>query len=468
MTGKGCDGQRAEAGGAGRPGRGRTDPRFGRLWLAPRRVLGDRRWSLRPLSGATLALVLALGLVAGCGQRPGAGPGERASEPVAAAADDTAAEHALKHVDPLYRCPMHPEVVSDEPGSCPICGMQLVLVPPAGEAVVAPGTAAEAGVTLPATVVQRLGVRTEAAQRGELRRELETVGYVAFDERRIREVRTRATGWVEGLAVRATGETVKAGQPLFTLYSPTLAAAQQEYRDAQAIGNQDLIEASRERLRSLGVGTGSGSGRTTYVAPVAGIVTELGVREGAEVTPAMAALTIVESDQLWVFADLPESLAALAGVGTPAQLRFAYAPGKALAGTVDHVYPEADPQTRTVRLRITLAPPAGLRPNMLAEVSLAGAVIADTVHVSRSAVIRDGREERVVVALGEGRFAARKVITGVESGERIAVLEGLREGEQVVVAGQFMIDSEASLRSALDRFGVQDGSAGSASSHAGH
>jgi Cu(I)/Ag(I) efflux system membrane fusion protein len=311
-------------------------------------------------------------------------------------------------------------------------------------------------------------VRTEAAQRGELRRELETVGYVDLDERRMREVRTRAAGWVEGLAVRAIGETVKAGQPLFTLYSPTLAAAQQEYRDAQAIGNQDLIDASRERLRSLGVGAGSGSGRTTYVAPVAGIVTELGVREGAEVTPAMAALTIVESDQLWVFADLPESLAGLAGVGTPAQLRFAYSPGKSLAGTVDYVYPEIDPQTRTVRLRITLVPPPGLRPNMLAEVSLAGAVIADVVHVPRSAVIRDGREERVVVALGEGRFASRKVVTGVESGERIAVLEGLRAGESVVVAGQFMIDSESSLRSALDRLDASGEAAAAPDPHAGH
>jgi Cu(I)/Ag(I) efflux system membrane fusion protein len=405
--------------------------------------------------------MLAIGLVAGCG-RPAS---DEASEPVVAAADDTAAEHALKHADLLYRCPMHPEVVRDEPGTCPICGMQLVLVPRDEDAPAAP---AGAGVKLSAAVVQRLGVRTEAAQRGELRRELETVGYVAFDERRMREVRTRAAGWVEGLAVRATGETVKAGQPLFTLYSPTLAAAQQEYRDAQAIGNEDLIEASRERLRSLGVGAGSGSGRTTYVAPVAGIVTELGVREGAEVTPAMAALTIVESDQLWVFADLPESLAGLAGVGTPAQLRFAYSPGKSLAGTVDYVYPEIDPQTRTVRLRITLVPPPGLRPNMLAEVSLAGAVIADAVHVPRSAVIRDGREERVVVALGEGRFASRKVVTGVESGERIAVLEGLRSGESVVVAGQFMIDSESSLRSALDRFDATGEPSAAPDPHARH
>ena len=416
------------------------------------------------LSTATLALLLALGLVAGCGQQAS----DNVSEPVVAAADDTAAEHALKHADPLYRCPMHPEVVRDEPGTCPICGMQLVLVPPDDDSVAASDASEDAGVKLSAAVVQRLGVRTEAAQRGELRRELETVGYVAFDERRIREVRTRAAGWVEGLSVRATGETVKAGQPLFTLYSPTLSAAQQEYRDAQAIGNEDLIEASRERLRSLGVGAGSASGRTTYVAPVAGIVTELGVREGAEVTPAMAAVTIVESDQLWVFADLPESLAGLAGVGTPAQLRFAYSPGKTLAGTVDYVYPEIDPQTRTVRLRITLTPPAGLRPNMLAEVSLAGAVIADVVHVPRSAVIRDGREERVVVALGEGRFASRKVVTGVESGERIAVLEGLRAGESVVVAGQFMIDSESSLRSALDRFDTPGEAAAAPDPHAGH
>lgn len=416
-----------------------------------------------PMSAATLAWLLAAALIAGCTEQTN----QQASEPVAAAADNSTAEHALKHTDPLYRCPMHPEVVSDEPGTCPICGMQLVLVPAEEGTQAARSPVTTAGVQLSATLTQRLGVRTEVAQRGELRRQLETVGYVAFDERRIHEVRTRAAGWVEGLAVRATGESVKAGQPLFTVHSPTLAAAQQEYRDAQSIGNRELVEASRERLRSLGVGAGSGSGRTTFVAPVAGIVTDLAVREGAQVSPEMAAVTIVESDKLWVYADLPESLAGLAGVGTPAQLRFAYSPGQSLAGTVDFVYPEVDPQTRTVRLRITLSPPAGLRPNMLAEVSLAGAVLADTVHVSRSAVIRDGREERVVVALGDGRFAPRRVVTGLESGERIAVLEGLQAGEQVVVAGQFMIDSESSLRSALDRLDAS-GAAAAPDPHAGH
>jgi Cu(I)/Ag(I) efflux system membrane fusion protein len=408
---------------------------------------------------AWLIAMACLAMLEACNREAPAGPEPAESS---TARSETDAAHAAEHAQALYRCPMHPEIVRDAPGQCPICGMDLVRV--SGGEAAASGDAATSSVTLSAGVVQKLGVRTAPATRGELRRELDTVGYVAFDERRIREVRTRSAGWVESLSVRATGETVKAGQPLFSVYSPTIAAAQQEYRDAQAIGNPELIEASRERLRSLGVA--AGSGRTTYVAPVSGIVTELGVREGGQVTPEMAALTIVESDRLWVYADLPESLAALAGEGTRARLRFAYRPGEELEGVVDYVYPEVDPQTRTVRLRITLAPPPGLRPNMLAEVALAGAVLADVVQVPRSAVIRDGREERVIVALGEGRFAPRTIVTGLESGERIAVLEGLAAGEQVVIAGQFMIDSEASLSPALRRLGGE-GSA-PVDPHAGH
>jgi Cu(I)/Ag(I) efflux system membrane fusion protein len=259
--------------------------------------------------------------------------------------------------------------------------------------------------------VNNLGVRTEAAQRTALERRAETVGYVSFDERRVQQVRPRAEGWVEGLSVRAMGETVKAGQLLFTLYSPMLESAQQEYLDALKIGNRDLIEASRDRLRALGLDAGTASrlakggraGRVPFHAPISGVITELEAKEGAMVTPDMVAMTITELGSLWVIAEVPESQAGWVSPGTAAELRFPSLPGERVEGRVEYVYPELNMETRTVRARIALDDaPAAIRPNMLASVSLVGAAGAEAVTIPRSALIRSGTEERVVIALGEG------------------------------------------------------------------
>jgi Cu(I)/Ag(I) efflux system membrane fusion protein len=276
-------------------------------------------------------------------------------------------------------------------------------------------------------------------------------------------VQPRAEGWIEGLAVRAMGETVKAGQLLFTLYSPMLESAQQEYLDAQRIGNRDLIEASRERLRALGLDVGAperlaragrASGRVPFYAPIGGVVTDLAVREGAMVAPNMMVLTITELGSLWVIAEVPESQATWVQAGTVAEIRLLSLPGDTLAGRVEYVYPELNMETRTLRARIVLdeAGP-GLRPNMLANVTLVGEAGEPAVMIPRSALIRSGSEDRVVVALGEGRFAPRRVIVGPESGDRVVIRDGLAEGEQVVVAGQFLLDSEANLRAGMERLG---------------
>ncbi|MGB5104519.1 MAG: efflux RND transporter periplasmic adaptor subunit [Steroidobacteraceae bacterium] len=462
---------------------------------ARRKVTGDQgigdsgrnaRWGLA-------LLALAVMVLAGCAKDP---EGPEASEPATAAADDAAAEHALKHTDPQYRCPMHPDVVRDAPGECPICGMDLVKVEPEPAAPAAKGTdaaplyyrhphdpnrtspvpkqdemgmdyvpvfadAAGPEVRISPAVVNNLGVRTEAAQRTPLERRAETVGYVSFDERRVQQVRPRAEGWIEGLSVRAMGETVAAGQLLFTLYSPMLESAQQEYLDALEIGNADLIEASRERLRALGLDSGTASrlakggraaGRVAFHAPIAGVVTELEAKEGAMVTPDMVAMTITELGSLWVIAEVPESQAGWVAPGTTAELRFPSLPGESVAGRVEYVYPELNMETRTVRARITLEQaPAAIRPNMLASVSLVGEVTGDAVTIPRSALIRTGSEDRVVIALDAGRFVPRRVVAGAESGDRIVIRDGLAEGERVVVAGQFLLDSEANLRAGLER-----------------
>jgi len=399
------------------------------------------------LRAAALVAVLAL---AGCAR-------EQPSEAVVDAADDTPAEHALKHMTAEYRCPMHPDIVRDEPGKCPVCGMDLVKVE---RQQVGTGTTGPE-VRISPAVINNIGVRTTAARLGAPERRAATVGYVAFDERRMRQVQPRAEGWIEGLAVRATGETVTAGQLLFTLYSPMLESAQQEYLDAQRIGNRDLIEASRERLRALGLEAGAverlarggrASGRVPFHAPIGGVVTELAVREGAMVSPDTMALTITGLGSLWVIAEVPESQAAWVRPGTAAEIRLPSLPGETFAGRVEYVYPELNAETRTLRARVVLeAAGQGLRPNMLANVTLVGEAGAPAVMIPRSALIRGGREDRVVVALGDGRFAPRRVVAGPESGDEVVIREGLADGEQVVVAGQFLLDSEANLRTGLER-----------------
>jgi len=462
-----------------------------------------------PLGRLAGILLLAFVLVACSKQTP--------SEPRRTAADDTLAEHALKHTNPKYRCPMHPEVIRDEPGVCPICGMALVKVEPSTQAAATPAAASrtplyyrnpmdpnrhsavpakdemgmdyvpvyaeDAGgeVRISPAVMNNLGVRTEPVVRGSLPRGAQTVGYVQFDERRVQQVRPRAEGWVEGLAVRAMGETVQAGQLLFTLYSPMLESVQQEYLDALKIGNRELIDASRDRLRAVGLDAGTAArlaksgraaGRVPFHAPISGVVTELEAREGAMLTPAMSAMTITELGSLWVVAEVPESQSSWVRQGTHAEVRFPSQPGEPIPGRVEYVYPELNMETRTVRARIVLdAPPQDVRPNMLATVSLLAADGEAVLHVPRSAVIRNGTRDRVVIALGDGRFASRSVVAGAEGGDRITIREGLQEGERVVVAAQFLLDSEANLGAGLDR--LDDGSTAPAAAaqpdpHAAH
>jgi Cu(I)/Ag(I) efflux system membrane fusion protein len=262
------------------------------------------------------------------------------------------------------------------------------------------------------------------------------------------------------------GETVKAGQLLFTLYSPMLESVQQEYLDALKIGNRELIDASRDRLRAVGLDAGTAArlaksgraaGRVAFYAPISGVITELEAREGVMLTPEMSAMTITELGSLWVVAEVPEAQSSWVKPGTQADVHFSSQPGEPIHGRVEYVYPELNMETRTVRARIVLdSPPQDVRPNMLATVSLTAADGEAVLHVPRSALIRNGIRDRVVLSLGDGRFTSRNVVAGAEGGDRIAIREGLQEGDRVVVAAQFLLDSEANLGAGLDR--LDDGS----------
>jgi Cu(I)/Ag(I) efflux system membrane fusion protein len=347
----------------------------------------------------------------------------------------------------------------DEPGKSPM-GMDLVPVY-ADEVDSQPGT-----VKIDPTVVNNLGVRTTQAERSALPRHIDTVGYVQFDEDTLHHVHTRVDGWIEKLATKATGDPVEKGQLLFELYSPTLVNAQQEFQAALRSNNSVLRQASRERLTALGVTQGEIARlekertvrqRVRVYAEADGVVAHLAVREGIFVTPANEVMSIAELDKVWVLAEVFEREAAWVRPGQMAMVELDYLPGKMWHGTVDYVYPELDPKTRTLTVRIRFDnEDEMLRPNMFARVTIHGEDTGPVVHVPREAVIRGGTIDRVVVALGEGRYRSRPVTLGIESHDRVAIRSGLKKGEQIVVSGQFLIDSESNIEAALARMDRQD------------
>ena len=352
--------------------------------------------------------------------------------------------------------PMDPNYRRDEPGKSPM-GMDLVPVY-ADEVDNQPGV-----VKIDPTVVNNLGVRTVTAERSDLARRIETVGYVTYDEDTVQHVHTRVEGWIEKLVTKASGDPVEQGQLLFELYSPTLVNAQEEFLTATRSGNQTLLKASRDRLDALGVSRSeiarlererTVNQRVRVYAETDGVIANLGVREGIYITPASEVMSIAELDRVWVIAEVFESQSSWVKPGQPASVELDYLPGTVLEGTVDYVYPELDPKTRTLKVRLRFDN-AGelLRPNMFASVQIEAEGFGRVVHVPREAVIRGGSMDRVVVALGDGRFKSQPVRLGIESGDRIAIRSGLRAGESIVVSGQFLIDSESNIESALARMG---------------
>jgi Cu(I)/Ag(I) efflux system membrane fusion protein len=350
--------------------------------------------------------------------------------------------------------PMDPNFRRDGPGKSPM-GMDLVPVY-ADESGNPPGV-----VSIDPTIVANLGVRTETAARGTLARRIETVGYVGYDEGTLQNVHTRVEGWVENLEVTASGDPVTRGQLLFELYSPTLVNAQQEFLAALASNNAKLVDASRERLRSLGVSATDVARlerereirqRIRVFAESDGVVADLGVREGTFITPATRTMSVVRLDRVWVLAEVFERQAAWVAPGQSASVQLDYRPGLELTGVVDYVYPELDAETRTLKVRLRFENSgARLLPNMFARVQIDAAPIDDIVHVPSEAIVRGGRSNRVVVALDDGRFESREVLVGIESGDRVAIRRGLSAGEHVVVSGQFLIDSESNVDQAFER-----------------
>jgi Cu(I)/Ag(I) efflux system membrane fusion protein len=360
--------------------------------------------------------------------------------------------------------PMDPNYRRDEPGKSPM-GMDLK---PVYESDDEPSETGRAIVKISPEVVNNLGVRTIVAASGTISKDIHTVGYLQYNEERIGHIHTRTEGWIDKLTVRAEGERVKKGQPLFEIYSPPLVVAQEEYIHALKNNNKTMLERTHERLISLGISERQISRldkeykverNVVFYAPQTGVLTKLGVRNSMFIKPETQVLSIASLDNIWLLAEVFERQANWVEVGQIAEAELPSMPGVIWKGNVEYIYPELDPVTRTLRVRLSFDnPEEKLMPNMYAHVTIFGKQKKDTLNIPREALIRDARQIRVIRALGEGRFQAQEVTTGIESDDRVEIISGLNEGDKIVVSSQFLLDSESSLKASIGRMQSVEGS----------
>jgi Cu(I)/Ag(I) efflux system membrane fusion protein len=353
--------------------------------------------------------------------------------------------------------PMDPDYRRDGPGKSPM-GMDLV-------PVYATDEDEESVVIISPSVQNNLGVRTQAAAVRPLWRKIEATGYVGLDETRISHVNLRTQGWIVKLLVNAEGERVAQGDLLFELYSPELVNAQKEFLQAHQRSDARLRSGAEEKLRALGMiradiealqRTGKVSENIRFIAPQNGIISALNIREGMFVQPNTTLMSLADLSSVWLQAEIFESQAQWVAEGQAAEARLGYLPGTLFSGQVDYVYPVLDPITRTLRVRLRFDNATEqLKPNMYARVSIFGRLRASALSVPREALIRGPERDRVVIALGDGRFSVHEVLTGMESGDWVEIVAGIEEGDEVVTSAQFLLDSEASLTGSIHRLDAE-------------
>jgi len=407
-----------------------------------------------------------------------------------------------------YTCGMHPFIIQDEPGICPICNMELTPLKAGtggggGERQVkhwaspmdptyvreAPGKdymghdlvpvyadGGGGGIAVDPVIQQSMGVRTVTVVARDLQRSLRVVGLVAFDEARQYAVNSKIEGWIERLHINQSGQPVRKGQPLLEIYSPDLVAAQQEYLLALessrrltqspfpevAAGSQRLLEAARSRLRYWDISeqqidlleqTRQVRRSLTLFSPYSGVVTMKTALQGMRVMAGEELLQIADLSQVWVNAELYEQDLPWVKVGQSARVELPHLPGKVLEGQVDYIYPYLEGETRTVKARIVFANPGlELKPAMYANVQIATQAVKGALAIPSDAVLRSGQAAIVFVARGEGKFDPRPVETGVSGDDSyVQILSGLNAGDNVVTSAQFMLDSESKLREAIQK-----------------
>ncbi len=421
--------------------------------------------------------------------------------PPAAGADAGSADHSSRTI---YTCGMHPQIVQDAPGSCPICGMDLTSKALTGGAVAAgadppradrrikhwvapmdpsfisdsPGKSpmgmdlvpvyedqgSGSGVSIDPTVVQNMGVRVRPAQRATIFRQVRTIGTVEVAEDRLSVVNLRYSGWVERIHVDQTGVSVEKGQTLFDIYSPELVSAQEEYLLALrgATPDSPLARSSRARLEFWDlppatierIAGRSRAQRTIAVrAPRSGHVLHKSIVQGARAQAGADLYQIADLSTVWVNAEVYEFDAPWIRVGQRATMELSFAPGETYQGSVAYIYPTLNRQSRTLTVRLEFAnPDLALKPGMFATVRIETRGKENALVVPTESILHSGNRQLVFVAVELGRYEMREIVPGLAGeGDLTEVLEGLEPGERVVTSGQFLLDSESQLNEAVQK-----------------
>jgi membrane fusion protein, copper/silver efflux system len=386
----------------------------------------------------------------------------------------TTAGDGHDHGPTQYTCPMHPFIIKDKPGDCPICAMSLVPVKKAD-----PGRQGESGQELPDHVylspsqMVMANVATVAVDKAPLDKEVSAVGIVQYDQSRQAKVTAWVAGRIDRLFVDTVGASVSRGRPVAEIYAPDLVAAQQEYllalksreqfKDStiQAIsqGGDGLVSSARQRLQLLGVKeyqiaalekSGRPNIRLSIYTPLSGIVIEKNVMQGQYVNVGDPLFSIVDLSSVWVEAEVYESDFPAIKIGQKVTVSAQSYPGTVFTGTVSFIYPFLDPKTRTVKVRVQMANPGlRLKPEMFVTVSLK-IPLGDALVVPVTAVMDSGKRKVVWVETKPGVFVPRDVQTGARVGDRVQILSGVVRGDKVAASGGYLIDSEAQLQGGSD------------------
>jgi len=377
-------------------------------------------------------------------------------------ADQQAAnlEHLIKHGDPTYICPMHPQIVRGEPGSCPICGMDLVLKE-TGEIEDADSSEFPA-IKVSRSTAEKMGIRTTQVKQQTLWKYIKTVGNVTYNEDYITHVHSRAAGWIEKLQVKQSGTFVKKGQVLLEFYSPDITAALAEYLATYRLKTSStVLNSARQRLHLLNVSDetiqqvekqGNVDVLVPITAPRDGIITRLGVSQGMYIKPDMELFSVIDLSSVWVIVDVFEEQLNWLKLGNKAEVNVAALPGMTWNGQIDYIYPELNAKTRTLQVRLRFDNAKGLlKPNMFADVIVYGGPKENALTIPSEAVIYSEDGIRVITLNNKNRYVPVTVTTGMTTRGKTEILSGLKIDQTVVLSGQFLLDSESNLRASFQR-----------------